>query len=43
MMLSFTEKYIRLECPHDTVQIWEHEGSLDEVEAQFRGAGLLLG
>ncbi len=42
-ILSFTDKYIFIECPHDTVQTWEYEGSLDDIKTQLRGAGLLLG
>lgn len=42
-ILSFTDKYIFIECPHDTVQTWEYEGSLDGIKAQLRNAGLLLG
>lgn len=41
-ILSFTEKYIFIECPHNTVQTWEYEGSLDAIKAQLRDAGLLL-
>lgn len=42
-ILSFTERYIFIECPHNTVQTWEYEGSLDEIKTQLRDAGLLLG
>lgn len=42
-ILSFTDKYIFIECPHNTVQTWEYEGSLEEIKAQLRGVGLLLG
>ncbi|MCP4565510.1 MAG: hypothetical protein GY873_00625 [Bosea sp.] len=42
-ILSFTDKYIFIECPHNTVQTWEYEGSLEEIKAQLREVGLLLG
>ncbi len=41
-ILSFTEDYIFIECPHDTVQTWEYEGSLAEMKERLRSAGLLI-
>lgn len=42
-ILSFTESYIFIECPHDTVQTWEYEGSLEDIKSRLRGADLLIG
>ncbi|KAB0268037.1 hypothetical protein [Microvirga brassicacearum] len=42
-ILSFTENYIFIECPHGTAQTWEYEGSLESIKTQLRGAGMLLG
>jgi hypothetical protein len=42
-ILSFTEDYFFIECPHDTVQIWEYEGSLSVIKVQLQAAGMLLG
>jgi hypothetical protein len=41
-ILSFTEKYIFIECPHDTVQTWEYEGSLEDIKSKLQAAKLLL-
>uniref|UniRef100_A0A9E7ZRZ9 Uncharacterized protein n=1 Tax=Bosea sp. NBC_00436 TaxID=2969620 RepID=A0A9E7ZRZ9_9HYPH len=41
-ILSFTESYIFIECPHDTVQTWEYEGSLEDIKSRLRGADLLI-
>lgn len=41
-ILSFTENYIFIECPHDTVQTWEYEGSLEDIKSRLRGADLLI-
>ena len=35
-ILSFTEDYIFLNCPHNTVQTWEYEGTLEDIKAQLR-------
>lgn len=35
-ILSFTEDYIFLTCPHGTVQTWEYEGTLEDIKAQLR-------
>ena len=40
-ILSFTENYIFIECPHDTVQTWEYEGSLSDMKEQLRLANAL--
>jgi hypothetical protein len=34
-ILSFTEDYIFIKCPHDTVQTWEYEGSLDDIKGKL--------
>lgn len=41
-ILSFTETYIFIECPHETVQTWEYEGSLADIKTKLRSAGLLI-
>lgn len=41
-ILSFTENYIFIECPHDTVQTWEYEGSLADMKKRLRSAGMLI-
>ncbi|CEJ14890.1 hypothetical protein BN1110_05225 [bacterium YEK0313] len=41
-ILSFTETYIFIECPHETVQTWEYEGSLEDIKSRLRGAGMLI-
>jgi hypothetical protein len=41
-ILSFTEKYIFIECPHETVQTWEYEGSLEDIKTRLRGAGMMI-
>jgi hypothetical protein len=41
-ILSFTERYIFIECPHETVQTWEYEGSLDDIKTRLRGAGMMI-
>lgn len=41
-ILSFTENYIFIECPHETVQTWEYEGSLEDIKSRLRGAGMLI-
>lgn len=41
-ILSFTESYIFIECPHDTVQTWEYEGSLEDIKSRLRSADLLI-
>jgi hypothetical protein len=42
-ILSMTEDYIFIECPHNTVQTWEYEGSLSDIKTQLRTAGMLIG
>jgi uncharacterized protein YrrD len=41
-ILSITEDYIFIQCPHDTVQNWEYEGSLETMKGRLRQAGLLI-
>lgn len=42
-ILSFTDKYIFINCPHDTVQTWEYEGSLEDIKQKLKDAKLLIG
>lgn len=42
-ILSFTEDYIFIECPHGTAQTWEYEGNLDSIKTQLRAATMLVG
>lgn len=35
-ILSFTEDYIFIECPHDTVQTWEYEGTLADIKGKLK-------
>ncbi|GHC76943.1 hypothetical protein [Limoniibacter endophyticus] len=39
-ILSVTENYIFIECPHNTVQTWEYKGTLDEFRIKMRQAGI---
>lgn len=41
-ILSFTEDYIFIECPHDTVQTWEYEGSLADIKAKLTSISALV-
>lgn len=41
-ILSFTESYIFIECPHETVQTWEYEGSLEDIKVRLRNAGVMI-
>ncbi|WP_201861584.1 hypothetical protein [Microvirga soli] len=41
-ILSFTENYIFIECPHNTVQTWEYEGGLADIKGRLREAGMLI-
>ena len=41
-ILSLTEEYIFIECPHNTVQTWEYEGTLSDIKMQLRTAGMLI-
>lgn len=41
-ILSFTEDYIFIACPHDTVELWEYEGSLADVKDKLQSVGKLL-
>lgn len=41
-ILSFTEEYLFIECPHKTVQTWEYEGTLEDIKKRLRGANILI-
>lgn len=41
-ILSVTEDYLFIECPHNTAQTWEYEGSLHDIKTQLRAAGMLI-
>lgn len=41
-ILSFTEEYIFIECPHKTVQTWEYEGTLEDIKSRLRAANILI-
>lgn len=41
-ILSVTEDYIFIECPHDTVQTWEYEGNLADIKRRLAAAGMML-
>ena len=41
-ILSFTEDYIFIECPHDTVQTWEYEGSLADIKGKLTSIDRLV-
>ncbi|WP_439498337.1 hypothetical protein [Bosea sp. (in: a-proteobacteria)] len=41
-ILSVTEDYIFIECPHDTVQTWEYEGSLSDIKNKLRPINALV-
>ncbi|WID95177.1 hypothetical protein QO058_20585 [Bosea vestrisii] len=41
-ILSFTEDYVFIECPHDTVQTWEYEGSLADIKAKLASIRALV-
>ena len=41
-ILSFTEDHIFIECPHNTVQTWEYEGSLADIKSRLKAAGMLI-
>jgi hypothetical protein len=41
-ILSFTEDYIFIECPHDTVQTWAYEGSLADIKAKLTSIRALV-
>ena len=41
-ILSFTEDYIFIACPHDTVEFWEYEGTLADVKAKLHAAGQMI-
>jgi hypothetical protein len=41
-ILSFTEQYIFIECPHNTVETWEYEGTLADMKERLRNAGMLI-
>ncbi|MEJ5021005.1 hypothetical protein WH297_14880 [Ochrobactrum vermis] len=39
-ILSVTEIYIFIDCPHNTVQTWEYKGTLEEFRLKLRRAGV---
>lgn len=39
-ILSVTEAYIFIECPHGTVQTWEYEGSLADIMKKLASVGV---
>ena len=41
-ILSFTEDYIFIECPHNTVQTWEYEGSLADIKSKLTSISALV-
>jgi hypothetical protein len=41
-ILSVTEDYLFIECPHSTAQTWEYEGSLNDIKTQLRAVGMLI-
>lgn len=41
-ILSFTEDYVFITCPHDTVQTWEYEGTLADIKARLASISALV-
>jgi len=41
-ILSFTEDHLFVQCPHDSVEVWEYEGNLEGVKAKLRATGSLI-
>ena len=41
-ILSFTEDHLFVACPHDTVQVWDYEGNLEDVRKRLRAAGVAM-
>lgn len=41
-ILSFTEDHLFVACPHDTVQVWDYEGGLDDVQKRLQAAGVVM-
>lgn len=41
-ILSFTEDYIFIECPHETVQTWEYEGTLADIKGKLTSISALV-
>ncbi len=39
-ILSVTEDYIFIECPHNTVQTWEYKGTLEDFRLKLHQAGV---
>ncbi|MGK9218608.1 hypothetical protein KXR81_21025 [Brucella intermedia] len=39
-ILSVTEDYIFIECPHNTVQTWEYKGTLEDFRLKLRRVGV---
>jgi hypothetical protein len=41
-ILSFTEDYIFIECPHETVQTWEYEGTLADIKSKLASISAIV-
>lgn len=41
-ILSFTEDHLFVACPHDTVQVWDYEGNLEDVKKRLLAAGITM-
>lgn len=41
-ILSFTDDHLFVDCPHNTVQVWDYEGDLSVVKEHLKGNGLLI-
>lgn len=41
-ILSFTEDYVFIECPHGTAQTWEYEGSLSHIKTKLASIGMVI-
>ena len=41
-ILSFTDDYIFISCPHDTVEVWEYQGDLSEVKSRLAASGKII-
>ncbi|WP_343315396.1 hypothetical protein AAIB41_18405 [Brucella sp. BE17] len=39
-ILSVTEDYIFIECPHNTVQTWEYKGTLEDLRLKLLQVGV---
>lgn len=41
-ILSFTNDHLFVACPHDTVQVWDYQGDLDDVKKRLQAAGVAM-